>query len=69
MGWRDEATKVLKKALIKATAPNEIREISHALSSMQPYPAPGAERPMPVRVVARKSKKKWVPPKRKKKAN
>ena len=72
MGWRDDATKVLKKALVGATQPKEIREISNALSSMQPYddsPNPrSSQNPMPVRIVkpAKSKKKRWTFPKAKK---
>jgi len=66
MGWREDATAVLKKALTAATEPKEIREISNALSSIQPYEEMGVrERPMAVRVVNKpKAKKKWVLPKK-----
>jgi len=66
-GWREKATAVLKEALQGATEPKEIREISNALSSLQPYESEGATaQPMPVRIVgkpkARRKGKRWVPP-------
>lgn len=66
MGWRDDATKVLKKALVGATEPKKIREIASALQTIQPYEVEGSEgRPMPVRIVKPKPKKKWTFPKKK----
>jgi len=66
MGWREDATAVLKKALVGATEPKEIREISNALSSMQRYEESPSASPMPVRIVkpAKSKKKRWTFPKK-----
>lgn len=67
-GWREEATAVLKAALVKETDPKEIREIASAMSGLQPYDSsPPTAEPMPVRIVGKgkPKKKKWVPPKKK----
>ncbi len=52
--WQKECTAVLKTHLAKATEPKEIREISNALSSMQPY----EPEPMPVMEVP--ARRRWT---------